>query len=171
MTHTPPNQWITFAVTAIIIAIVLAIRLPRMMRLRPLKPEMLWIVPGIYLVIVSFVFWSQPLRSPLGWGLCALGLAAGAAFGWQRGRLTHISVHPEDGTLMQKASPAAVIFLVALILIRNGARQFAVYEGGGPEVAILATDVLLVFALGMLTVQRIEMYLRARRLLDRARPA
>jgi hypothetical protein len=43
---------------------------------------------------------------------------------------------------------------------------------GGPawHIDVMAvTDVLIAFALGLLSVQRIEMYLRAKRLLDAAR--
>ena len=36
---------------------------------------------------------------------------------------------------------------------------------------MLLTDVLVAFALGLLTLQRVEMYLRAKRLLEEARPA
>jgi hypothetical protein len=39
---------------------------------------------------------------------------------------------------------------------------------GGVSPAML-TDPLIAFALGMFTLQRVEMYLRARRLLDEAR--
>jgi membrane protein CcdC involved in cytochrome C biogenesis len=95
------------------------------------------------------------------------GLAIGAAVGWQRGKMMHIHVDPETHALNQKASPAAMFFLIALIIVRAGARS-VIGETGTVSPAML-TDPLIAFALGMFTLQRVEMYLRAKRLLEEAR--
>ena len=97
------------------------------------------------------------------WGGAVPG---GGAFGWRRGALMRIQVDPETHALNQQASPAAMLFIVVLILVRKGLQ----FEAGslGFSVAFL-TDVLMVFALGLLTATRLEMFLRARRLLAEAR--
>jgi membrane protein CcdC involved in cytochrome C biogenesis len=87
--------------------------------------------------------------------------------------MIHVEVDPESHRLAARQSPAAVAFIVILIAIRQGLR--AVMQNGGGSglhlsVATL-TDLLVALALGLLTVQRVEMYLRAKRLLDRARSA
>ena len=97
----------------------------------------------------------------------AAGLAVGAAVGWQRGKMMHIHVDPETHALNQKASPAAMFFLIGLIVVRSGARA-VLGETGGVSPAML-TDPLIAFALGMFTLTRIEMYLRAKRLLGEVR--
>ena len=58
----------------------------------------------------------------LGRDRVVVGLLIGAAVGWQRGKMMHIHVDPETHALNQKASPAAMFFLIALIVVRSGAR-------------------------------------------------
>ena len=166
------GQMIQYAVTAVIVLVVLAIRMRGMSRVRRLRLETLWIVPAIYLVFAGTMFYEFP-PTGLSWLMCAAGLAVGAGIGWQRGKLMQIHVDPETHTLNQKASPAAFVFIALLVLFRFGARSMM--EGGasyGPHVnTMLITDVLIAFALGLFASTRLEMYLRAKRLLDEARTA
>ncbi len=163
----PAHQtWISYAVTGGIILVVLALRLRRMGAMRPLKLETLWVVPALYLVVGALMFWQLP---PTGWTAiaCAAALVAGAGLGWQRGKMMHIHVDPVTHALNQKASPAAMFFLIALIVIRAGARS--VLSQGTDLSPAMLTDPLIAFALGMFTLTRVEMYLRAKRLLEEAR--
>ena len=164
--HQAHQTWISYAVTIAIIAVVMALRLRRMGQMRPLKLGNLFIVPALYLVVAAIMFVQLP---PTGWVAiaCAIALAIGAAVGWQRGKMMHIHVDPETYALNQKASPAAMFFLIGLIVVRMAARGM-LGQNSGVSPAML-TDPLIAFALGMFTVQRIEMYLRAKRLLEEAR--
>jgi|KBSMisStandDraft_5_1062788.scaffolds.fasta_scaffold556226_2 membrane protein CcdC involved in cytochrome C biogenesis len=164
--HPVHQGWISYAITIGAIGVIMALRMRRMGQMRPLKLETLWIVPAMYAVVAALMFFSLP---PVGWvALASLaGLAIGAAVGWQRGKMMHIHVDPETHALNQKASLAAMFFLIALILVRTGARTLL---GAESHVSpAMLTDPLIAFALGMFTLQRVEMYLRARRLLDEAR--
>jgi membrane protein CcdC involved in cytochrome C biogenesis len=164
--HPVHQGWISYAITIGAIVVIMALRMRRMGQMRPLKLETLWIVPAMYAVVAALMFFSLP---PVGWvALASLaGLAIGAAVGWQRGKMMHIHVNPETHALNQKASLAAMFFLIALILVRTGARTLL---GAESHVSpAMLTDPLIAFALGMFTLQRVEMYLRARRLLDEAR--
>ncbi|MBA2934025.1 DUF1453 family protein [Sphingomonas sp. CGMCC 1.13654] len=156
--------WMQYVLPVAFIAIVMALRWRRMSRARPLKIETLWIVPVIYLVIVGLVFAEAP-PSPMGWAWSALALAVGLAAGWYRGRTMRITVDPETHTLNQKASPAAFLFLIVLVVARAAARQEL--GGGNPTspAALLATDIGMAFALGLFAATRLEMALRAKRLL------
>lgn len=164
--HPGQQSWVGIAVTVAIVGLVMFRRIRSMGQLRPLKLESLWVVPAIYLALTALMFWSLP---PKGWVAIAsaVGLAIGAAVGWQRGTMMHIHVDPETHALNQKASPAAMLFLVGLIIVRSGARA-VLGETGSVSPAML-TDPLIAFALGMFTLTRIEMYLRAKRLLEEAR--
>jgi len=154
-----------------IVLLVLALRMRRLTRERPLKVEWLWVVPALYVAIAGFTFWSIP-PAPMTWAIAAAALLAGAALGWQRGRMMHIKVDPETHEISQKGSLAAMAFIVVLILIRMGARNAETLGIPGMHFDVMAmTDVLIAFALGMLTMQRVEMFLRARRLLEAARAA
>ena len=163
------GNWLTALLPFVIIAVVLALRLRSMSRERPLKVGTLWVVPAIYLLVVGSMLVSLP-PSSTGWLLLAIGLAIGTGVGWYRGRFIHIERHPETGELTQRASPIAMLLLVVLILLRVGARaifgQTAVTHPGSS--AILLTDAFIGFALGLLSATRLELYLRARRLLSAA---
>ncbi|MEO6312799.1 MAG: hypothetical protein ABIO47_11095 [Sphingomicrobium sp.] len=105
-----------------------------------------------------------------GWGLCLVGLALGSLLGWQRGRMMRIDVDPATHRLTATQSPAAIMFIVVLIAVKSTMRGVDVASVGGLHLTPQSlTDVLIVFALGLLGVQRLEMYLRARRLLADAR--
>ena len=166
--HTQPihQTWVSYAITIGIIVIVMALRLRGMSKTRPLKLGSLWIVPALYLAVAAMMFAQLP---PTGAVAIAsvVGLVIGAAVGWQRGKMMHIHVDPETQALNQKASPAAMFFLIALIIVRAGARS-VLGQDSNVSPAML-TDPLIAFALGMFTVTRIEMYLRAKRLLEEAR--
>ena len=166
MNHTAASQsWISLVVPIVLSAVVFTVRMRRMATVRPLKPELLWIVPALYVVIAGLVFWSTPPTSALVWISCGLALVVGVGLGWQRGRMMHITVDPETGTLRQKASLAVLLVLIA---VRTAARE-AVQLGGLPVDIKALTDVLIALALGLLTAQRVEMYVRAKRLLAEAR--
>jgi hypothetical protein len=164
--HPVHQTWISYAITIGIIVVVMALRMRGMSKMRPLKLGSLWIVPAVYLVVAALMFIQLP---PTGWVAIAsaVGLAIGAAVGWQRGKMMHIHVDPETHALNQKASPAAMIFLVVLILVRAGARGI-LGQDSNVSPAML-TDPLIAFALGMFTLTRLEMYLRAKRMLEEVR--
>lgn len=164
--HPVHQTWVSYAITIGIIIVVMALRLRRAGQMRPLKLGSLWVVPVLYLAVAAIMFAQLP---PTGWVAIGsgVGLLIGAAVGWQRGKMMHIHVDPETHALNQKASPAAMLFLVALIVVRMLARGIIGAEGAVSPAML--TDPLIAFALGMFTVQRVEMYLRARRLLEEAR--
>jgi hypothetical protein len=81
--------------------------------------------------------------------------------------MIRIERNAETGELRQKASPIAMLLVVALIVLKLGARAIfgeaaATQPGSG---AMLLTDAFIGFALGLLSATRLELYLRARRLL------
>jgi membrane protein CcdC involved in cytochrome C biogenesis len=160
------QSWISYAITIGIIVVIMALRMRRMGQMRPLNLNSLWIVPALYLVVAALMFFQLP---PTRWVAIAsaAALAVGAAVGWQRGKMMHIHVDPETHALNQKASPAAMIFLIVLIIVRTGARSVLGQESDISPAML--TDPLIAFALGMFSLTRLEMYLRAKRLLEEAR--
>ncbi len=163
--HPPQQTWISYAITGAIIVVVMALRMRKMGQMRPLKLENLWIVPALYAAVAGWMFWQLP---PFGWvGLaCLVAFAIGAAVGWQRGKMMEIHIDSETHALNQKASPAAMLFLVALIAVRALGRGLLGSEGVSPA---MLTDPLIAFALGMFSLTRLEMYLRAKRMLEEVR--
>ena len=165
-----PNPLISYAITAIVIAVVFALRWRRMRRVTPLKLERLWIFPALYACIAVGLFVATP---PSGWGwlFCLIALGAGAALGWQRGKLMRIGIDPVTHELNQTGSPAALLFILVLVVVRSGARVALTGDNMFHLNALAVTDMLVALALGLFTATRVEMYLRARRMLEAARAA
>lgn len=164
-----PTAWIQYAITAVILGIVLFFRIRRMSKDRPLKLERLWMLPAMYAVFMVVMYGFFP-PAGLTWLYCILATGLGAAAGWWRGRMMRITVVPVSHALNHRPSPAAVLFIFALVAIRAGARQLAAAGEASLHLDAMAiTDVLIAFALGLLATQRLEMFLRARRLLGEAR--
>jgi len=159
------GNWLTAVLPFVIIAVVIGLRLRSMSRERPLKIGTLWIVPVVYLLLIAWMLFALP-PTTIGWALVALGILIGAVLGWHRGKLIRID-RSESGELRQQASPLAMLLLVALIVLKLGARaifgESAAMQPGSN--AMLLTDAFIGFALGLLSATRLELYLRARRLL------
>jgi hypothetical protein len=169
MQPTAQPQLISYLISGAVIALVMALRLRNIGRQRRLRLETLWVMPGVLVALTALAFSSAP-PSPLTLLLCVPALLIGAAVGWQRGRAMHIAVDPETHELSQSTSRAALLFLLAIVAVRFGARALMLSGYVPVHVNPMAlSDVLLSFALGMIGVARLEMYLRARRLLAIAR--
>lgn len=159
-------QTIQYIVTALVVGLVLLLRFRGMRRARRLRLNQLWIVPAVFAVAFAASIIEYPPPTALGWAWLALALAVGGAIGWWRGKLMRITIDPATHALNQQVSPAALLFIVVLILARQGLR----YEAAAAGVNILkVTGILLAFALGLMAATRAEMFVRARHLLAEAR--
>ncbi len=159
--------------TLITVAVVVAVLLLRNSRPRKLRIELLWLRPILFAVIIAFTLSASsfPLTGP---SILVFALAAvlGVVLGWQRGRLMTIEVDPETHALTSRASPIGMIFIVAILLLRMALRGAALENHsalGLPAAAI--TDGLILLLGAMIVTQSLEMWLRARRLLEAARSA
>ncbi|HEU4959171.1 MAG TPA: CcdC protein domain-containing protein [Sphingomonas sp.] len=160
-----PGGWLQALIIAAIVLVV-AMRMRGTGRLRPLRLERLWVIPALYLALVILLFVQAPPPGLGAWISAVFALGAGAFLGWQLGRLMRIHVDPETHALSQQSSAAGMIFIVVLIAVRYAARDL----GGEMHMNMaIMTDTLAALALGMFSAQRVEMYLRARRMLDAAR--
>ena len=155
------------------LAIMVPILLFRNARPRKLRVELLWIRPAIWAVaaVMSFSQAPPPL-SAAGLAIMTASLAAGAVLGWQRGRLMRIEVDPETHQMTLRASPAAMLFIVVLMVLRVGVRNVAVQNLGQTHLPItVLVDALILFSLGLMLTQSAEMWIRGRRLLAQAQAA
>lgn len=158
-----------------VVAVLLLWRVIRMGALagqsRPLDMGRLWIGPLLYLGLGALVIGAQPPQG-LEWLWLAAGAALGGSLGWWRGKTIEIVVHPGTGALSARTSSAGAVFLVGLIALRYGLRYLLVGEAGPLHLTVKAvTSLFLAFALGLMILQRVEMTLRANRLLTDASAA
>ncbi|UYY79043.1 CcdC protein domain-containing protein [Sphingomonas sp. R1] len=154
-----------YGITALVVGLILALRIRRMSKARPLTLERLWIIPSLYALLVASLF-VQAQPSLGGWALCAAALAVGAGLGWQRGRLMHLLVDPATHQLNQKASIGGLLFIVVLIAVKMVGQA----EGSALHLNVmLLSQAFGTMALGLFSAMRVEMYLRGKRLLAQAR--
>lgn len=169
-TALPPNA-IQYLVAGAVALLVMGLRMQRMSRSRPLKTETLWVVPAIFAAITALVVaQAPPLMSDAPWLIAAA--LAGAVVGWYRGKMMRITVDPQTHALSQSASPVAMIFLLAVFGLRYGLRYLLGEEAQAWGISLnLLADAPMVFVVAMFALQRLEMFIRAERLLAQARAA
>lgn len=154
-----------------VLIVVMGFRFMRANTARPLKLEFMWIMPAYLIAISAFLLWQMPPHG-MEWLWLAIACGLGGALGWQRGRMMAITIDPETHTLSQTTSRAALFFLLALVAVRFGLRSVLTGEASALHLSLaFVTDVFVIFAVGLLGVTRLEMFLRARRLLAEARAA
>lgn len=165
------QQMIGYAVSGVVIALVLFFRLRRLTQERRLKLEWMWVMPALMVAAMVALFLQFPPHGS-DWLWLGAVLAVGAAIGWWRGKLIPISIDPETHLLNTKPSPAALIFLLALFAARFALRAYLESQASALHISIgLLTDGFVVLAVGLFAVSRAEMALRAWGLLKAARAA
>lgn len=161
------GAWTAVVMPLFVLAVVVTLRLRSMRKERLLKVETLWVLPTIYLVLVGSILYAA-VPSPLGWALLVAGVALGAVLGWHRGKFIRIHRDALTGELRQRASPVAMLLLLAIVILKLGARM--VFGEAGPgqpgSSGMLLTDAFVGFASGLLFATRIEIYLRGRKILE-----
>jgi hypothetical protein len=163
-----PTQLYGLIFTLLIAVVVIALRNRRPRRLRL---EAMWIRPLIFLVLIGLTFTATPTPvDAASLSVMVVSLVLGVAAGWVRGGLMRIDVHPETHDISARASPAGMLFILAVLGVRVLIRSSASSSVAGmPAVAI--ADGLILFAASMMITQSVEMFLRARRLLGEAKAA
>lgn len=163
----PDGPWVY-----IIPLVVLVLVFLRNARERKLKIERLWIMPTILLAIAAVTLAFQKPPSLLMIGVYLVAFALGALAGWWRGRLTNITIDPETHELTSKASMIGMILILGLMVVRRGVGAYAAANAESLHVSALeVTDALLLLAVGLVSAQRLEIALRATRMLNEARTA
>jgi hypothetical protein len=150
-----------------LLALVLIVR--RSLRRRRLKAERLWVMPVLLLAIAGSSLAASPPAASSAVAAVVAAAALGALAGWWRGRLTHIAVDPATHELTSRTSVVGALLVAGLFAVRYGLRMIELQRPAAlPGGAGLATDALMAFAVAMVAVQRLEMWLRSRRLVAEA---
>lgn len=159
------HDWPYYAFVGACFALAIVIRVRQFGKPQRLRLGTLWIIPAIFILLAALIFTAFP-PSGLGWLWIALGLVLGGAIGWQRGRLVEIGVDPETGRLNQRSSPAALLFIGVLVAVRWALHGIVALSDARWHLgAMLVSGIFIAFAIGVLTGYRIEIFLRARRVL------
>jgi membrane protein CcdC involved in cytochrome C biogenesis len=149
------------------IAVALIIILLRNRRKRTLRPRLLWVMPLLVTVAIGFGLWANtqhPHFGPLAWIAFIAALALGCVAGWWRGKTITIEKE-QNGSLMAQASPLGLILVVGLLAARAGLREVMEANAAAWHLdAVIVADAFMLFAIGLIIMQRVEMYIRARRI-------
>ena len=153
----------------LVIAVVFAFRFRNLSKPKPFQPGQLWIAPLLLIAVFVLLVVSLP-PSVTGWLVIVFGIMMGAAIGWKRGHLMHLERDPQSGAVMIRQSPAALVLILGIILARRavsaglGVTPGADAAGHMSNAAVLLTDGLLGFALGMVIAMRFTLWQRAKAL-------
>ena len=160
-------KYLQYGIPVVIVGLIMWRRISRMNKVMPLKLERMWIVP-VLLIVALVSLTLAPGQAPvgLGWIWAITALVLGGVVGWFRGKLMQVIVDPQTHDLNQKASPLAVILLLIIAGVRYGLRYEA--PNWGLDV-VLVTYAMTAFVVGMFSVVRLEMFIRARKMLAQAR--
>ena len=176
MPDIPPAQTLA---PLIAIAIALPMILLRNRKPRTLRPHLMWIMPVVIILLMGLAIWGTSMTpgmphtafGPVDYGVLGLGLILGGVAGWWRGKMTTIDKH-DDGTLKAMASPIGLILIILLMVGRRFLASWLEPHAGELGLNVLAVaDAFLLFVVGMIVVQRLEMWIRARRILAGASDA
>ena len=166
MHPTQPGGFLPLLIPVIFIGLALL----RGSQARNLVVERLWIMPVIIIAMIGLAISQTPPTGALGVVLDIVALAVGGALGWWRGRLTNITVDPQTHALTSKASAIGTIFILVVFGTRYALRMYASESARFLHASINdISDAVLLLAVGIVCVQRLEMWIRARRLLEAAR--
>lgn len=155
------------------VLVVIAILVMRNRRPRRLRVDLLWIRPLVVCAAMTLsLVAAPPPFTLLSIALIVVALGLGAALGWQRGRMMRIEVNSATQELSAQASPMGIAFILAFVILRTVLRvapSKPFLPGGFPVLAL--PSALLALGVGMMSLQGLEMWLRAQRLLTGARAA
>ena len=139
-------------------------------RARKLKVERLWISPAIVMVLTIAAFAANPAPGLLGVTIDVVAVAVGALLGWWRGRASRFTVDPETHIVTSRVSPAGMLLILGIFGLRYVLRS--VLGGEASALHLTAgeiTDSFLLLAVGVVSVQRLEWWIRARKMIDEAK--
>lgn len=155
------------------IGIALVVIMLRNRQKRTLHPDRMWILPTIFVALIGFGLWGMRQApgadltpyGPTDWALLAVSAVLGAVGGFWRGWMVVID-KDSAGVLKAQASPLGIILIIALIAVRSLARPWMEGHADSLGLHVVAVEqAFLLLAGGLILVQRIEMFIRARRIM------
>ncbi len=147
--------------SALATLVVLALIVRRTLGTQTVRVWALVAVPVLVLVVAAMVLAATPPKDPLGFCVIVLGIVAGAALGYARGRHSKVTLGPRPGTLVVQGNVVLVAILVAAFAVRFVVRATL---GAGGTLGLALSDALIVFATASVAVARGMLFFAWRRL-------
>lgn len=170
---TPPDPGDAMLYVLPAILVIMALRMWRGSKARPLRIELMWIRPALFLLLIGLVIWqAPPPPSVLVYLILTAAFAVGLAAGWMRGRMVRVSIDVETHSLTSQMSPWGLLIFAGLMIARLVLRRFLQSHEADWHISPAAlTDGFMLFLGGMVIGRITEIWIRARRLLRDAEAA
>ena len=163
-----PQQLLPVLIPLVVLGVVVL----RARRPRRLQLSLLWIAPLLITAMIAMGIVFTPHRAPFGpadIALFAIAALVGGAIGWWRAKTVRLTVDPATREVMSTTSPIGLLIIGAVFIVRFGLRSMTGEEAELTHMdpAIIG-DAFLALAAGIVVGQRIEVFIRTRRLLAQA---
>lgn len=156
--------------TYLVPIIIVGIAILRNARERKLRIERLWISPVIVMAMAILAFSQNPPPSPIGLAMDIAAIGIGALLGWWRGRASRFTIDPQTHMVTSKVSPMGMLLILGIFALRYVLKGAVSGEASVLHLtAAEATDSFLLLAVGVVSAQRLEWWIRARRMIAAAR--
>jgi hypothetical protein len=165
-----PKEIATYLFPVLIAALV-AWRLVRQSRGRPLRPSRLWVRPAMLALFLGLAFLHPAAVTPLSGLVFAAAAVLGVVLGYVLASHQQLAIDAATGTITSTTSPVGIALFVGLFAARYAFR--IIVTGGqapNPLVAhsdqvLMYTDAGLVFVFCLVSAQAWEIWRRAKPLL------
>jgi hypothetical protein len=160
--------YLTYLIPLVVVGLVIL----RNSRARTVRVERLWIPPAIIMLMAILAFSQNPPPGPVGLALDVAAVGVGAVLGWWRGRASRFTVDPQTHVVTSKVSPVGMLLILGVFALRYVLRGMLSGQSSALHLsAAEATDSFLLLAVGLVSAQRLEWWIRARRMIAEARAA
>lgn len=161
-----PQQLIVFGIAAVLFVTLMGWRMRRMMTATPFNPYRAWIIPVVFLAAFSLSASRAWPVSVMEWVWIALAGLVGAGFGWLRGKSITMTYDPATRQLFARGGAMAMLFIVALIIVRTGANFYLHAESGALHMRPVVADVIFsALGAGLFIARSVEMAIRGHNML------
>jgi hypothetical protein len=152
--------------------IILGVVILRNARARTIKVERLWISPAIVMAMTIAAFAANTPPGPWGIALDIAAVGVGALLGWWRAHASRFTIDPETHVVTSRVSPAGMLLILGIFGVRYLLRGALSGESSTLHLtAAEVTDSFLLLAVGLVSAQRLEWWIRARRMIAEAKAA
>ena len=156
--------------TNLIPLVMIAIVVLRNSRARTLRIDRLWVSPIVVLALTILTFSQSPPPGAVGLVMDFVAVGLGVLLGWWRARASRFTIDPATHVITSKVSMAGMLLILGIFAARYLLRSLLTADSTALHVsAIEASDSFLLLAVGLVSAQRIEWLIRARKMLAAAK--
>lgn len=154
----------------VLVAVAFVLVIGRTLRGQDLRIDRLWIMPTLIILLTALALSQRPATELPVMAFQASAALGGAALGWWRGPFTLVRIDAQTEKLTSYSSPIGMIILLGVVAVRFVFRVWILEHAQAFNLTVgEVTDALLLFAVGLVCAERVELAIRATRALNAAK--